>query len=98
MDYDETSSEKDKETSSNRTNKNIEENEKLSSILSTKKWNSYCLRHSSISYDSDYLPEYALKKKVRWSMNSKQGSRDIKRRMGDESKNKILSHNGIIDI
>lgn len=51
-----------------------EECEKLASILVTKKWNPYCLRHSSISHDSDYLPEYALKKKVRWSMNSKQSS------------------------
>ena len=76
--------------------KNSEEREKLTSILVTKKWNPYCLRHSSISADSDYLPEYALKKKVRWSMNSKQGSRYIKKRMGDELKNKILEHNGII--
>ena len=41
------------------------------------------------------LPEYALKKKVRWSMNSKQGSRYIKTRMGNELKNKILEYNGI---
>jgi integrase/recombinase XerD len=41
------------------------------------------------------LPEYALKKKVRWSMNSKQGSRYIKKRMGNELKNKILEYNGI---
>ncbi|WP_458746030.1 hypothetical protein [Candidatus Nitrosocosmicus sp. T] len=65
-------------------------------LLDTKKWNPYCIRHSSISHDSDYLPEYALKKKVRWSMNSKQGSRYIKKRMGNELKNKILEHNGII--
>jgi hypothetical protein len=77
--------------------KDTEEREKLNSLLATKKWNPYCLRHSSISADSDYLPEYALKKKVRWSMNSKQGSRYIKKRMGDELKNKILEHNGIID-
>ena len=76
--------------------KDSEEREKLVSILATKRWNPYCLRHSSISYDSDYLPEYALKKKVRWSMNSKQGSRYIKKRMGDELKNKILEYNGII--
>ncbi len=75
--------------------KDMEEREKLVSLLATKKWNPYCLRHSSISADSDYLPEYALKKKVRWSMNSKQGSRYIKKRMGDELKNKILEHNGI---
>ncbi len=56
----------------------------------------YCIRHSAITADSDYLPEYALKKKVRWSMNSKQGSRYIKTRMGNELKNKILEHNGII--
>ena len=64
--------------------------------MKTKKWNPYCIRHSSITSDSDYLPEYALKKKVRWSMNSKQGSRYIKRRMGNDLKQKILVQNGII--
>src|SRR5215203_4874612 len=73
-----------------------EEREKLESLLKTKKWNPYCIRHSAITSDSDYLPEYALKKKVRWSMNSKQGSRYIKRRMGDELKEQILKRNGII--
>jgi integrase/recombinase XerD len=47
-------------------------------------------------HKADYLPEYALKKKVRWSMNSKQGSRYIKRRMGNDLKQKILVQNGII--
>ena len=76
----------------------INENERqhLVYLLSTKKWNPYCLRHSSITHDSDYLPEYALKKKVRWSINSRQGSRYIKNRMGIELKNKILNENGII--
>jgi hypothetical protein len=72
------------------------EKEKLEYLIKTKKWNPYCLRHSSISSDSDYLPEYALKKKVRWSMNSKQGTRYIKRRIGDDLKNQILVRNGII--
>jgi integrase/recombinase XerD len=75
---------------------NDEEREKLEHFLKTKKWNPYCIRHSAITADSDYLPDYALKKKVRWSMNSKQGSRYIKRRMGNELKNKILEYNGII--
>ena len=75
---------------------NIEEKEKLEYLLKTKKWNPYCIRHSAITADSDYLPEYALKKKVRWSMNSRQGSRYIKRRMGDELKEQILKRNGII--
>src|SRR3954470_3352585 len=70
------------------------EKEKLEYLLKTKRWNPYCIRHSAITADSDYLPEYALKKKVRWSMNSKQGSRYIKRRMGNELKNKILEYNG----
>jgi integrase/recombinase XerD len=74
----------------------VKEKEILHHLLNVKKFNPYCIRHSSISHDSDYLPEYALKKKVRWSMNSKQGSRYIKTRMGDELKNKILEHNGII--
>jgi integrase/recombinase XerD len=73
-----------------------EEREKLEYLLKTKKWNPYCIRHSAITSDSDFLPEYALKKKVRWSMNSKQGSRYIKRRMGNDLKQKILVQNGII--
>jgi integrase/recombinase XerD len=72
------------------------EYEKLECLLKTKRWNPYCIRHSAITSDSDYLPEYALKKKVRWSMNSKQGTRYIKRRMGEELKTKILQRNGII--
>jgi len=72
------------------------EKEKLQLLLATKKFNPYCFRHSSISHDSDYLPDYALKKKVRWSMNSKQPSRYIKTRLSDNLKNTILVHNGII--
>ena len=75
--------------------KNKEEKEKLELILKTKKFNPYCLRHSSITNDSDYLPEYALKKKCRWSMNSRQGNRYIKSRMGNDLKQKILTYNGI---
>ena len=80
-------------------NKSINDSEELENIhhlLKVKKWNPYCIRHSAITADSDYLPEYALKKKVRWSMNSKQGSRYIKRRMGNELKTRILEYNGII--
>ena len=73
-----------------------EERERLEYLVKSKKWNPYCIRHSSITSDSDYLPEYALKKKVRWSMNSKQGARYIKRRMGNDLKQKILVQNGII--
>lgn len=72
------------------------EREKIQILFATKRFNPYCLRHSSISHDSDFLPDYALKKKVRWSMNSKQPSRYIKTRMGDELKQKILFQNGII--
>ncbi len=72
------------------------EKERLEFLLKTKRWNPYCIRHSAITSDSDFLPEYALKKKVRWSMNSKQGARYIKRRMGDDLKNQILVRNGII--
>jgi integrase/recombinase XerD len=73
-----------------------EDRQKLELILRTKKFNPYCLRHSSISYDSDYLPEYALKKKCRWTMNSRQGNRYIKARMGNDLKQKILIQNGIL--
>ena len=74
---------------------NSKEQEKLQYLVNTKKWNPYCIRHSSITNDSDYLPEYALKKKVRWSMNSRQGTRYIKTRLGNELKEKILQYNGI---
>jgi integrase/recombinase XerD len=67
----------------------------LEYLLRTKKWNPYCIRHSAITYDSDSLPEFALKKKVRWSMNSKQPSRYIKRRMGNTLKTQILQREGI---
>lgn len=59
-----------------------DDREKLEYLLKAKRWNPYCIRHSAITADSDYLPEYALKKKVRWSMNSKQGARYIKREWG----------------
>lgn len=75
---------------------NEEEKQKLDSLLKVKKWNPYCIRHSGITDDSDYLPEYALKKKCRWTMNSKQGARYIKNRMGADLKQRILVHNGII--
>ena len=71
------------------------EREKLEYLLKTKRWNPYCIRHSAITSDSDFLPEYALKKKVRWSMNSKQGARYIKRRMGNDLKQRILEYNGV---
>jgi hypothetical protein len=70
--------------------KEKEEREILQYPLRTKKWNAYCIRHSAIAYDSDSLPEFALKKKVRWSMNSKQPARYIKRRMGNNLKMQIL--------
>ena len=75
---------------------NTEERERIEILLKTKKFNPYCLRHSAITSDSDYLPEYALKKKVRWSMNSKQGTRYIKNKFGNDLKEKILQYNGII--
>jgi integrase/recombinase XerD len=75
---------------------NEKERQKLEYLLKTKKWNPYCIRHSAITSDSDYLPEYALKKKVRWSMSSKQSARYIKRRMGNDLKQKILVQNDII--
>ena len=74
----------------------MKEKQRLEFLLKSKKWNPYCIRHSAITADSDFFPEYALKKKVRWSMNSKQGARYIKRRMGNDLKQKILVQNGII--
>jgi len=72
-----------------------EEKEKLEFLLRTKKWNPYCIRHSAIDADAAYIPDHALKKKVRWTMNSKQAVRYVKRRMNDELTSKILEHDGI---
>src|SRR5918995_752358 len=74
----------------------MKKKENLSNFYLLQKRNPYCIRHSSITADSDYLPEYALKKKVRWSMNSIQSSRYIKRRMGEQLKKEILVRNGIL--
>ena len=52
-----------------------QERENLERLIKTKKWNPYCIRHSAITADSDYLPEFALRKKARWVMNSKQPAR-----------------------
>jgi integrase/recombinase XerD len=67
----------------------------MTSNTTYKKWNPYCLRHSAITNDSDYLPEFAVKKKARWSMNSRQGTRYIQSRMGADLKRTILTQNGI---
>src|SRR5581483_2630188 len=72
------------------------ERQRLEYLLKTKKWNPYCIRHSAITYDSDFLPGFALNKKVRWSMNSKQPARYIKRRMGNDLKKQILARDGIL--
>jgi hypothetical protein len=72
-----------------------QQKQKLEYLLRVKKWNPYCFRHSAITDDSDHLPEFALTKKVRWAMGSKQPSRYIKPRMGDDLKNKILERHGI---
>lgn len=72
-----------------------EERIKLENLLRTKKWNPYCIRHSAITYDSDTLAEFALRKKVRWSMNSKQPGRYVSRRMGQNLKMQILEREGI---
>ena len=69
--------------------------QKLEHLLRVKRWNPYCFRHSAITDDSDHLPEYAVKKKARWTMNSQQDKRYIKNRYGDDLKNKILERNGI---
>ena len=74
---------------------NFEEKQKMEHLLRIKNWNPYCLRHSAITYDSDYLPEYAVKKKARWSMKSRQGSRYIKSRIEGDLKRAILTQNGI---
>lgn len=75
----------------------VKEKENLERIINTKNWAPYCLRHSSITCDAETYPKFALRKKVRWSPNSVQPARYIKNRWGDDLRNKILLHNGIIN-
>lgn len=72
-----------------------EEREYLRNLVNNRKWNPYCIRHSAITFDSDILPGHALNKKVRWSMNSRQPSRYIKKRWSKNLKRTILAENGI---
>jgi integrase/recombinase XerD len=53
---------------------NEDERQRLEFILKTKRWNPYCIRHSAITSDSDYLTSDSLNKKVRWSMNTREKS------------------------
>jgi integrase/recombinase XerD len=72
------------------------EKERMEYLLATKKWNPYCaFRHSSLTNDSDILPEYVVKKKARWTMNSRQSARYIKNTLGQDIKNKLLQNAGI---
>jgi integrase/recombinase XerD len=71
--------------------KDLKERNRLVYLLRNKKWNPYRLRHSAITFDSDYLPEFAVKKKAGWSMNSRQGAPYIKSRMGTDLKRAILA-------
>jgi integrase/recombinase XerD len=75
----------------------VKEKENLERIIKSKYWAPYCLRHSSITCDAETYPEFALRKKVRWSPNSVQPARYIKNRWGDDLRNKILLQNGIIN-
>ncbi len=68
----------------------------LQHLIKSKNWAPYCLRHSSITCDAESYSEFALRKKVRWSMNSNQPARYIKNRWGKDLKNQILLQNGII--
>jgi hypothetical protein len=70
--------------------------QRLQELILVKKWNPYCIRHSSISCDSDILPGYALNKKVRWTMNSRRPKTYIKRKIGKDLRNTLLAHAGII--
>jgi hypothetical protein len=72
------------------------EREKMEFLLNTKRWNPYVLRHSALTHDSEYLPGYALNKKARWSLNSKQPARYLKKRWGQDLKRTILEHSGIV--
>jgi hypothetical protein len=71
------------------------ERERLEYLLKTKKWNPYCFRHSAITRDAYSLPEFLLRKKVRWTINSRQPARYVKNKWTVDMQRAILSQNGI---
>jgi integrase/recombinase XerD len=73
------------------------EKERLKYLVATKAWNPYCFRHSSIDYDMGELPEFAVRKKVGWTLTSRQPGRYGKRRMNQNIKVQLLaSRAGIV--
>ena len=66
----------------------IESKNQVKSVLDSTEPANYTVL--ILQYDSDSLPEFTLKKKVRWSVNSKEPARCIKRRMGNNLKLQIL--------
>lgn len=60
-DHDETAKKANNPLNSYGSITNEGERHQLEFIIETKKWNPYCIRHSAITADPDYLPEHALK-------------------------------------
>jgi integrase len=80
-------------------NKLIEDIEKkklLSYLISSKKCNPYCIRHSSIDEDAEWLVDNSMTKKVGWTINTKRRGTYIQKRMGRKTKMEVLKRDGII--
>ena len=73
------------------------EKQLVQKYLKEKKFNPYCLRHSSITHDSDTLPEFLLIKKAGWGLNTKQPRRYIKKGITEEGEKIILKRSGIVN-
>lgn len=68
-----------------------QDRERIKFLLETKRWNPYCFRHSSVDIDLAELPEFAARKKIGWSLTSKQPSHYGKRRMNQNIKVQLLA-------
>lgn len=71
------------------------ERENSETLLNAKKWNPYCLRHSSISENADTLPEALVIKLAGWGQNTRQKVRYIKKKISAQGEALILKRVGL---
>lgn len=73
----------------------VEKKKLLEHLINSKKWNPYCIRHSSIDEDAEWLVDNSVTKKVGWTINTKRRATYIQQRMGRKTKVEVLKRDGI---
>lgn len=71
------------------------ERKMLLSLINGKKWNPYCIRHSSIDEDGDHLTDKAFTNKVGLSPQTKRRATYQQKNMSNKIKSDVLKRDGI---